>query len=300
MSSAEQPFSRTGDATSLRALDTMRAGDRLKAAREAAGLSLDQVAQQLKLAPRQVKALEDESFDQLPGRTFSRGFVRNYARLLNLEADELLAQLPETVQAPLQASSLRSTATIMAELPTVQPARAGVARWLIPLVLIACIVGAVGYEWYRGGFVSLREPQRVATGEPRKVAAVAVSTLPNPLANSGAALTPAQPAAPDTTQANAANVVASGRESPESATATPGDAPLVVTYAGPSWTEIRDRDGQLLVSRLVTADSVESVRGTAPFDLTLGNAHMVRVVYLGKAIDLAPYTRHSVARLILP
>ena len=74
----------------------------------------------------------------------------------------------------------------------------------------------------------------------------------------------------------------------------------MVTYAGPSWTEIRDRDGQLLVSRLVTADSVESVRGTAPFDLTLGNAHMVRVVYLGKAIDLAPYTRHSVARLILP
>ena len=62
-------------------------------AREAAGLSLDQVAQQLKLAPRQVKALEDENFGELPGRTFSRGFVRNYARLLNLDPEDLLLAL---------------------------------------------------------------------------------------------------------------------------------------------------------------------------------------------------------------
>ncbi len=67
-------------------------GARLRAAREAAGLSVDQVAQQLKLAPRQVKALEDENFAELPGRTFSRGFLRNYARLLNLDAEDLLQQ----------------------------------------------------------------------------------------------------------------------------------------------------------------------------------------------------------------
>jgi cytoskeleton protein RodZ len=70
-------------------------GARLRGAREAAGLSLDQVAQQLKLAPRQVKALEDENFAELPGRTFSRGFVRNYARLLNLDPEDLLLHLPD-------------------------------------------------------------------------------------------------------------------------------------------------------------------------------------------------------------
>ena len=52
----------------------MGPGARLKAAREDAGLSVDQVAQQLKLAPRQVRALEEEDFAQLPGRTFARGF----------------------------------------------------------------------------------------------------------------------------------------------------------------------------------------------------------------------------------
>ena len=58
------------------------AGARLRDARMAAGLSIDAVAQQLKLAPRQVQALEDDDFAQLPGRTFVRGFMRNYARLV--------------------------------------------------------------------------------------------------------------------------------------------------------------------------------------------------------------------------
>ena len=70
------------------------AGAQLRATREAFGLSLEEVAQQLKLAPRQVIALEDEDFAQLPGRTFVRGFVRNYARLLNLDGDQLLG--PDT------------------------------------------------------------------------------------------------------------------------------------------------------------------------------------------------------------
>jgi len=48
------------------------AGMQLRNAREAAGLSLEEAAQHLKLAPRQVKALEDEEFSLLPGRTFMR------------------------------------------------------------------------------------------------------------------------------------------------------------------------------------------------------------------------------------
>src|SRR6266699_7255314 len=94
-------------------------GARLRAAREASGLSLDQVAQQLKLAPRQVKALEDEDFGKLPGRTFARGFVRNYARLLNLDGDHLLSMLPDAAHAPaLEAPALQPTGAMIAELPT--------------------------------------------------------------------------------------------------------------------------------------------------------------------------------------
>jgi len=61
------------------------AGGMLRAAREAAGMTLDTAAQQLKLAPRQVTALEEGDFASLPGRTFVRGFLRNYARLVHVD-----------------------------------------------------------------------------------------------------------------------------------------------------------------------------------------------------------------------
>ena len=63
------------------------AGALLRAAREGAGMTIDAVAQQLKLAPRQVRAIEEGDFSHLPGRTFVRGFIRNYARLVRLDVD---------------------------------------------------------------------------------------------------------------------------------------------------------------------------------------------------------------------
>ena len=82
------------EATAASAGGRPTAGAKLRAAREAAGLSVDAVAQQLKLAPRQVKALEDDDWQRLPGRTFVRGFARNYARFVRLDPDAVLALLP--------------------------------------------------------------------------------------------------------------------------------------------------------------------------------------------------------------
>ncbi len=128
------------------------AGTRLRNARNAAGLSIDAVAQQLKLAPRQVRALEEDDFPQLPGRTFIRGFVRNYARLLRLDADALLASLPEPALAPsLDRPSLAPSPRAMGELPADLHAKPGNARWAIPLVLLTIIAVGVVYEFTRPG-----------------------------------------------------------------------------------------------------------------------------------------------------
>src|SRR5438309_9495044 len=93
--------------------EPVSAGTALRGAREAAGLSIDAVAQQLKLAPRQVQALEDDDFARLPGRTFVRGFVRNYARFLGLDPDDLVARLPDANVAPaLERPALGSSGQI--------------------------------------------------------------------------------------------------------------------------------------------------------------------------------------------
>jgi cytoskeleton protein RodZ len=308
VTATEERFPGDPDALPPRAMSMDGPGARLRAAREAAGLSLDQVAQQLKLAPRQVKALEDENFGELPGRTFSRGFLRNYARLLNLDPEDLLFHLPDVAHAPaLGSPALHSTGAMMAELPNATATKSNVARWLIPLGLIACIIAAAGYEWYRGGLSSLGEAPRSSTpvAEP-KPSSNARTSLPNPLASEGrpvasnpSATTEDKAPAPAAASATIP-APASTQAGAMSAAPAPADAPLVLSFAGPSWTEIRDRSGQLLLSRLVNANAVEPVHGAPPFDVVLGNAKVVTLNYRGRTVDLAPYTRQNVARLILP
>jgi cytoskeleton protein RodZ len=289
-------------------------------------LSLDQAAQQLKLAPRQVQALEDEDFAQLPGRTFARGFVRNYARLLNLDADGLLAIMPDATQAPaLEAPALQATGAMIAELPVSERSAPNVARWLIPLVLIACVVAAASYEWYRGRLAPAGESAlpRTAKVEPTvdtaRSAAVSSKPLPNPLtegtkqepvaapepqaSESSSTPAPSAPVSASSTPAVVPGAASSAASEPATAPSAPqapaGSVALQLSYRGPSWTEIRDRDGQVLILRLVPAGSEQALSGTPPFEVVIGNAAAVRLVYRGVAVDLAPFTRGNVARLRL-
>ena len=74
----------------------------LAAARAAQALTVENVAGRLKLASFQIKAIEADDFSTLPGAVFARGFVRNYARLLNLDAEPLmLAMAQHGMQASL-------------------------------------------------------------------------------------------------------------------------------------------------------------------------------------------------------
>ena len=313
-------------------------GARLRAAREAAGLTLDQAAQQLKLAPRQVKALEEEDFEHLPGRTFTRGFVRNYARLVNLDAQDLLALMPGASDAPaLGAPALHSTGATIAELPVAEVRGPGLARWLIPVLLVACVVGAASYEWYRGGVATQSAGTRAlapktATPVENTAPAVSSTALANPVAETTASTQPGSAGAPVATAQNSGAAPAESAARPAQAAAAPvpsatapaqaaptepataraqvattpaetppsaSPAPLQLTYRGASWTQVRDRDGQLLVSRIVPGGSQEEIRGAAPFDIVIGNASAVTLVYRGKPVDLTPYTRQNIARLQL-
>lgn len=69
-------------------------GQMLREAREVRGLDIEQVASDLRLTSRQVQALEAEDFSALPEPTYVCGYVRNYARYLNLASDEIIARYP--------------------------------------------------------------------------------------------------------------------------------------------------------------------------------------------------------------
>src|SRR5512146_1205520 len=72
----------------------LNVGLTLREARERMAISVHDVADRIKFAPRQVEALESNDFAHLPQATFLRGFVRSYARVLQLDEPALIAALP--------------------------------------------------------------------------------------------------------------------------------------------------------------------------------------------------------------
>ncbi|MBK7848045.1 MAG: helix-turn-helix domain-containing protein [Zoogloea sp.] len=113
--------------------------------REAQGLSVSEVAHALKLNPRQIEALEAGRFDLLPGYAFTRGFLRNYARLLKMDPAPLLAQLePQEAGADVE---LAPSSNAQGEMPEV--GRGRFRRSVIPGILAAlALLGIVVAGWY--------------------------------------------------------------------------------------------------------------------------------------------------------
>jgi cytoskeleton protein RodZ len=295
------------------------AGALLRAAREAAGMSVDAVAQQLKLAPRQVKALEEGDFSHLPGRTFVRGFVRNYARLVRLDPEKVLGALPAGASAPtLEAPMLQQTAPTMGELPTNEHSKPGWTRWAIPLTLAAIVAAAATYEWLRPPGESRAPGKDPAANIERSAPAPAKHEAPgtllqNPLAVGSPANDPSPAAPPPASSAPASSAPATPATAtlpaPTSA-ATPATAPdagatialqpLMFAFRDYSWTEVRDRNGRVLLSGMNPGGTAQSLSGAAPLEIVIGNAADVSVRYKGRPVDLAPYTRQNVARFTLP
>jgi cytoskeleton protein RodZ len=290
------------------------AGEWLRMAREQAGLSIDTVSQQLKLAPRQVKALEDGNFAELPGRTFVRGFVRNYARLLRLDPEAVVAALPDAEAAPaLEGPSIGSTSRPMGELPVAGASRgASWSRWAIPVALIVAVAVAAVYEFMRPGGEG-----REGASAPAPVRSDAASTpisgggtpLPNPVTGA----TPAEPAraddgraAADSAPAPAPSAASDGGAGAPAAPAAqppapaPGDATLVIRYNKSAWTQVRDANGQTLLITNGEPGGTQTVTGKPPLDVVLGNASDTSIQWRGQPFDLAPHIKGNVARVRLP
>jgi cytoskeleton protein RodZ len=194
MGADENPLTPAPATASAPAPSPQAAGAMLAQAREKAGFSIDYVALQLKLAPRQVRALESGDYAALPGRAFVRGFVRNYARLLDIDAQSVLGALPAGDDQPgLSHPQLASTHRVMGEIPAERARRRSFAGWAIMLALVAIIAVAVLYEKLRPSFpvtapaadkpaVSAPHSEPPAPAEPSSPSTPEGRSLPNPAA----------------------------------------------------------------------------------------------------------------------
>lgn len=275
-------------------------GRRLSRAREARGLSVGDAAQALKLTLKQVEALEGDHFERLPGPAFARGFLRNYARLVQLDAEPLIAEF-DAAYAGSQVE-LRQLSNAQGALPTGARGRgpSPLPAALVAAGLLTVVVTGWYFDWFR---------------QPELEAPLATTSAPVVLAPAVPAPTLAE-AAPGAAGAEAGAKPAGEPPAPVAAPATPAspsvltaaDAPaggldglqrLTFGFDQEAWVEVRDASGEIIYSRIGAAGSSQEVQGRGPFAVVIGNAQNVHLSQNGKPVDLVPYTKVSVARLSL-
>ena len=309
-------------------------GKTLQSQRETMGWSVEQVADQLKLAPRQVLALEAGDYASLPSPAVTRGFVRAYAKLLRIDAAPLVSMIELNMPPEARAGAQSAMAAARREQ---KPAAFSETRFPIngkrrslPLGWIAAVVvvaGAAVAAWQfnlipslnrdveSGDTMVLENPAAgvVAPGAAAPVQqglinpSVPLISVPSP-SSQGTAPAGAPTTAPTTPTAPAAAPAAAPVTTPATATPAPvaaapaaaGANTLVLNVRADSWIEVRPSGGgRPLISRLVKAGNTESVEVAGPVNLTVGVPGAVTATLRGANVPLPQQPGKTIARVAL-
>lgn len=264
------------------ALESPGPGALLRQAREARGMSLAEAAASLKMSPRQIEAVEAEDYSRLSGATFIRGFIRNYAKLLKIDAAQVIAALEARTALPAAELSAPADSGVRMPSGADRQGRGMVAATLFALTLLGIAV-ALYFNVVDLGTLLKPHSDVPAVSKPTAEQAQIVQPLAQPLA----AVVPAP-------QAEVQAVVPA--ELPAS---KPGVRQLVFSFDADSWVEVRDASGRTIFSQMNLKGTTQVVEGRSPFQLVVGNASYVRLQYNDQPVDLGPHTRVEVARLTL-
>ncbi|MGA8148571.1 MAG: RodZ domain-containing protein [Gallionellaceae bacterium] len=260
-------------------------GTTLREARDRLGLSVADVSASIKLAPRQIEALEADDFAHLPEPAFIRGFVRSYAKLLSLEPAKLLAALPqaEKQSVPLQAKALNEV-----PFPNAYSERKPNIIWLMAALIVAVVLASSA--WLMSGSSKKSAEQKKAGVQAMADNVVVVQSMVMPVPVAVSAIEASSVSATSTS-------ISQGISAPSQTRSPPGIIRLL--FDKDSWVEVTDRNGKILLSQINPQGTEQNLDGAPPFSLVIGEAKNVHLYYKGKLVDLTPYSNLDVARLTL-
>lgn len=291
-------------------------GAQLAAEREARGWSIEQVATQLNLAPRQIQALELDNYAALPGMASVRGFIRAYAKLLKIDPTPLIAMISPEATAPTEPVVLRralSSAPFSDNRSLSSRRRGFPSKLVIAALSLLAVLALVFVGEQMGWLPGTRQPLTAVLKElgAPPAAEPAMSTNVGAAQSDDAGMAAKAPIAATSTPSDATPTPA--EPAATAAAAVPEAAPVATSTAKPnptgdelvlklredSWVEIRRANNSVLIARLVKAGSTETFQMTEPVSLTLGNAAGVDASLRGAPVDLKSAAKNNVARLNL-
>ncbi|WP_306823182.1 helix-turn-helix domain-containing protein [Janthinobacterium sp. UMAB-60] len=300
------------------------AGAQLKAQREALGWPVEQVADQLKLAPRQVIALEEGDMAALPNLAVVRGFVRAYAKVVRLDAAPLVAMIevhPAPAQDPAAPVRREISATFSeSRFPSMtQRSSNQTPLWIAGAV---AVVVAAAFGAYKLGYVPASllsshaeketvhadvgpvETTLIKPGQdltPVQTPSVPLISVPPPPGNDTQTGAPVSnvASAPAAAVPPAAAPAAMAAVTPPvaAAAATVGANTLVLKVEQDSWVEIRRPGSSPLISRMVKAGSTETFDIAGPATLVVGKPGAVQATLRGAKLDLPTVAGGTISRV---
>lgn len=123
--------------------ETATVGDQLRAAREAQGITLEDVAARTRIPTRHLQSLEVSEWDKLPAPTYTMGFAKSYAAVVGLDRNEI----GEALKAEMGSGALAARPEAQVFEPA-DPAKV-MPRWLVFLALLALVAVAAAFLWNR-------------------------------------------------------------------------------------------------------------------------------------------------------
>lgn len=300
----------TGSADINTANSLNSVGHLLRNARLAKKLSMEDVARQLRLSVQQIDAIEKEDYEKLPGRTFLRGFIRNYANLVQLDPLPLLRMLPESTRI---ISTHENTPFKNTQISFSSQRKNSKNNSLAIISIVFIVIIAIYFLF--GNNLLNNELSNKDVASNAKIDAK-TATVEIPLALSTVTKNEITLPAKQTTelddseknQATPANA-ASGSESSiptnnaevkpsalevDKPIGLPGDKDhLFFSFTADSWIKVVDGSGASLFEQLKKAGSEQIITGKKPFSIVIGNASGVNLTYNNKEIDISTYKKQD-------
>ncbi len=255
--------------------DARGCGGRLREARQAAGLSVPEVASRLRMPVHVVEALEEGRWQVIGASVFVRGQLRSYARLLGVDVEPFL----DIEIAPARPVDLVSHA----HTPRLQRVMESVGRKAVYVVITAAIAVPVWLAT-RSHFGDTPPTTASLDALPPEAEVVVESAPPGPAATT----------APAIATGSAPYVASLAPPVTRAAQAAPGA--LQLEFSGESWMQVIAPDGHTVEQGLMRAGDSRSFDAAGIGRVVLGNASVVRVQQAGSIVDLTPYQRANVAR----
>ena len=273
----------------------------LRDARESQSLTENDIALALNLPIYVITSIEADRAVGTRSSVFMRGYIRSYARLMDLDGDPLVDLYDEKNSVKVELSLSTVGSGTMGTLGSVGAEKHGARqiKWilsLIPLLMIGLWAGRNFVEENTDPTLEESDSKEVVTIEEKEKS----PSQTNDLNKVNLSIFPKEKVitVPEHRDNKGSIDIQSSMHGRKSNELIASDT-LLFSFGEDCWVEVQDGSGELIYGDLSRAGSTLEVSGIPPLRVLLGYAHGVSLMHNGSNVALAPHTRNNVASFVL-